>query len=155
LNEESEVKAYKPVPSIRLDVCCNNPDNGLFAGRADGLQVTTWDNQDIEFERTGRAPNFHEKSGQIRIARHWWPYVRSTDWFGNWCWNAYWIETAVIIRLLATVKATRLFDCTLGSDTLFDNWNDKEKPLDETLWAANLWGRHSIGIIDNSENLKK
>lgn len=136
------------VPRVRLDVCCNDPDNGLFAHCAEGLQVTTWDGEDIEFEcSTFRSPRFTEGDGRIRIARRWWPYLRSEDWYGNWCWNAYWLEPAVVVALLAAVKKARLFHCCQGPSGLYENWNDDVAPLDVTLWSANLWGRHSIGKV--------
>src|SRR5579883_1033598 len=130
---------------LRLDVCCNDPGNGIFAHRAEQLQITTWDGEGIEFECVGRAPRFTEGSGFIRLLRRNWPILASKDWHGNWCWNAYWLEPSVAVRLLAAVKSSGLFDCVCGPSSLYENWNDTPA-LDETLWMANLWGRHGVGI---------
>ena len=138
----------KGVPAIRLDVLCNDPDNGLFAHTAEGLQVTTWDGEDIEFECCStRAPRFSEGDGRIRIARRWWPCLRSREWYGNWCWNAYWLEPAIIVALLLAVRRSGMFRCTHAPTGLYENWNDEHASFDQTLWNANLWGRHSIGVV--------
>ena len=36
------------IPRMRFDVCCNDPDNGLFAHIAEQLEVTTWDGADLQ-----------------------------------------------------------------------------------------------------------
>lgn len=43
-------RSFIGVPRARLDVCCNDPDNGLFAHTAEQLQVTTWDGADLQLE---------------------------------------------------------------------------------------------------------
>ena len=133
-------------PSIRLDVLCNNPDNGLFAHRADGLQVTTWDGEGVEFfcQRV-RAPRFVEINGGFQFMRRKWSILRSKEWYGNWCWNAYWLTVSDTIDLLARVHASGMFDCEHGPSPMFDNWRAPE--FNRVLWTANLWGRHSIGVV--------
>lgn len=137
------------IARFRLDVCCNDPDNGIFAHQAEALQVDTWDGEIIEFEcRSLRAPRFTEKSGVIRICRRNWPILASKEWHGNWCWNAYWLAPSTLLDLLAALKTARLFHCGCGPTQLYDNWNDDSAPFARDLWAANLWGRHSIGVPD-------
>jgi hypothetical protein len=136
--------------AIRLDVLCNNPDNGLFAYQAEGLQVTTWDGEDIEFTcQRVRAPRFVEVSGGFRFMRVKWSILYSREWFGNWCWNAYWLTPEDIMRLLARVKASRAFSCDQGPTALFGNWND-DAEFKTDLWLANLLGRHSIGQVSSA-----
>lgn len=134
---------------LRLDVCCNDPDNGIFAHQADALHVDTWDGESIEFEaRSLRLPRFSERPGAIRICRRNWPILASTEWYGNWCWNAYWLAPGTLLDLLAAVKKSRLFYCGQAPSQLYDNWNNDAAPLLRDLWAANLWGRHSVGTVD-------
>lgn len=135
------------IPRARLDVCCNDPDSGLFAQVAEQLQITTWDGADLELECVrARAPRFTELPGHFRLLRRNWPVLASRVWYGNWCWNAYWLKPAVLVKLLATVKISGMFHCCEGPSQLYDNWN--EGTFDEALWLANLWGRHSIGVVD-------
>jgi hypothetical protein len=137
--------AYEASARVRLDVCCNDPDNGIFAHCAERLQVSTWDGEHIELPSVRRAPRFEETSGGIRLLRREWPILASKEWYGNWCWNAYWLEPAVTVRLLAAAKRSGLFHCDCGPSQLYDDWNGTDN-LDEALWLSNLWGRHGIGV---------
>jgi hypothetical protein len=135
-------------PAIRLDVLCNDPDNGLFAHRAEGLQVSTWDGELIEFTcQRLRAPRFAEINGCFRFMRKNWEILRSKEWYGNWCWNAYWLAPAAAVDLLSRIRSSGMFSCDQGPAALFDNWND-DLSFDADMWLANLWGRHSIGTVD-------
>lgn len=135
------------LPRIRLDVACNDPDNGIFAHCAEQLQVDTWDGESIEFESLrDPAPRFAELAGSIRLCRRTWPIIASKEWYGNWCWNAYWLMPSVAVALLAAVKRAGQFSCDCGPSQLYDNWND-DAPLDRRLWLANLWGPHAIGTV--------
>ena len=136
------------IPRMRFDVCCNDPDNGLFAHIAEQLEVTTWDGADLQLECVReRAPRFAELPGHVRLMRRKWPILASKEWYGNWCWNAYWLEPPVLVGLLAAVKASEMFHCCEGPSQLYDNWNDPGT-IDEALWLTNLWGRHSIREVD-------
>lgn len=135
----------------RLDVCCNDPDNGLFSGRAAALNLSTWDGELIEIEAADMSgPRFSEKPGAIRICRRDWPILASKDWYGNWCWNAYWLSPDVLVDLLAAVKKSGMFNCSCGASQLFHNWNDDDA-LNRDLWLANLWGRHGIGTVEAAQ----
>jgi hypothetical protein len=133
---------------VRLDVCCNDPDNGIFAGRAEALQVETWDGESIEFmSARAPAPRFSELTGAIRLCRRNWPILAAKGGYGNWCWNAYWLQPSGLVELLATVKRAGQFHLDCGPTDLYENWNDAAVPLDHRLWLANLWGRHAIGEV--------
>ena len=135
------------IPRVRFDVCCNDPDNGLFAHVAEQLQVTTWDGADLQLECVRkRAPRFTELPGHIRLLRRNWPILTSKDWYGNWCWNAYWLQPSVLVQLLSMIKISGMFHCCEGPSQLYDNWNEGD--FDEALWLASLWGRHSISGVD-------
>lgn len=132
---------------LRLDVCCNDPDNGIFWHRAAGLQVESWDGEAVELEPLRSDPRFTEVNGGIRLCRREWPVLASKEWFGNWCWNAYWLAPSIMLDLLNTVKRSKLFHCGCGPSQLYDNWNDDDAPLNRDLWMANLWGRHGVGEV--------
>jgi hypothetical protein len=139
--------AVSVLPRARFDVACNDPDNGAFAYKAEQFQVATWDGAFLEFECVRRAPRFAELPGHIRFLRRKWPTLASKDWYGNWCWNAYWLEPRVLVKLLAAAKISGMFHCSEGPSQLFGNWNDCAE-LDEEMWMANLSGPHSIGAVD-------
>src|SRR5215831_17936885 len=105
---------------LRLDVACNDPDNGLFAHCAEQFHLTTWDGETIEVEAVRHAPRFTEIPSGIRFLRRRWRVLASKEWYGNWCWNAYWLEPSVLIRLLALAKKSALFHCNCGPTQLYE-----------------------------------
>lgn len=115
----------------RLQVACNNPDNGLFAHRAPALKVF-----DAEFDsRSISGPRFIESWHQspdrsrleVRLAGKTWPTTGCTEWIGNWCWNEYQLgdgsRTAGwwMVDFLTWLRSRRLYTCTHGTQT-FHAW---------------------------------
>ena len=105
----------------RFDFACNDPDNGLFAGKVASAQ---WDDCEIE------APNwegytFAETPNGIRIHRRTFIVQRSKEWIGNWCWNGYWMERAEWKRLLLTLRENG-WRCTCGPCRFYD-WFNRER----------------------------
>lgn len=123
--------------AVRLDVCCNNPDNGLFAHAAEAFQVTTLDGDEVEFESVRRAPRFAEVPGGIRMLRHVYLTSRQVEWYGNWCWNAYWLHPQILASLLYHAKRSGLFCCASAPCELYENWNGNAA-FDRELWLARL-----------------
>lgn len=113
-------------PPIRIDVACNDPDNGRFAGRAEMIQVG------LPFlELTARrepAPRFVEIPGRFRLSGRTWPVANSREWFGNWCWNAYWLELPHAVDFLIWLHGRELFHCDQAEARLFSLWHGR-KPL--------------------------
>jgi hypothetical protein len=116
------------VETIRIDIACNDPDNGIFAHRAhmihlpDGLM-------ELEARNYDRPPRFTLTDKGFRLAGKRWPVARSKDWYGNWCWNAYLLEEPVARAFLVWLHGRKLFDCTCGETRLYNAWN-LDTPLD-------------------------
>ena len=116
---------------IYLEVACNDPDNGLFEGRASMMQIG-----DAEFMPSNRAGGctFAELPGAIRIAGKTWRTAGSKEWFGNWCWNRYdlyhrqmttrWYFVEFVIWL----RGRKLFTCT-GAPSEFFDWFNSEREV--------------------------
>ena len=105
----------------RIDIACNDPDNGTFAGRAamvhayDLLQLESCDMQ---------GPVFRELPGQrIRISRRTFKIAKSKEWFGNWCWNAYWLEAGDAVRLLQYLRSLGCFSLDLCEARCGARWD--------------------------------
>lgn len=126
-----------------LHVCCNDPDNGLFYGRADQLMIGS-----IELEALrDPVPKFVELDGAIRLAGKVWPVMSSKDWVGNWCWNAYTLGNAgdpktekhELARFLIWLRRRRLFGCVCGPPAFFNWWEsttNSATPLDVHGWVC-------------------
>lgn len=105
-----------------IDFACNDPDNGLFAGKA---MMATYG--DIELEAPGwQSYAFTAGDGFIRIRRRNFKIVGSKDWFGNWCWNRYALRRAEAKRLLATLRKNG-WRCTCGPARFYDWFNGKDE----------------------------
>ena len=108
---------------VRIDIACNNPDNGVFAHRAEQIQLP----DDLgEFMAHGfyenRAPRLVEMDGAIRLAGKRWPITGSKEWVGNWCWNAYWLELSVAADFVVWLHRRKLYSIDQGESRLFEMW---------------------------------
>jgi hypothetical protein len=111
---------------IYLDIACNDPDNGVFAGRAPMLQIGAAEFQARDW---ARGPAFTEIDGGIRLAGKRWSVENSKDWVGNWCWNRYllgmkgrthrWYLTDFVIWL----RGRSLFSLDTAPSEFFDWYN--------------------------------
>lgn len=106
---------------VRVDIACNDPDSGIFAGVAEQIQIGQ---ELIELEAVHvRAPRFVDLGGTFRLAGKVWPYQSSKEWIGNWCWNAYWLRIETAVEFLVWLQHGGLFHCTMGEDRIFEMWN--------------------------------
>lgn len=118
-----------PLNQIMIDIACNNPDDGIFAGRAEMIEIA---GDFLQLELAGcRAPKFTDLGDEIRLSRRKWPIVGSKDWIGNWCWNGYWMKIPIAVDFLAWLQTTRIFHCTCGEERAYNIWNS-EKPFDKS-----------------------
>lgn len=109
---------------VRVDVCCNDPDNGLFAHRAAAIQLA---DQLLELAASDfRGPTFREIGDHIKLSRRRFPVLASKEWYGNWCWNAYWMDVAEAVDLLTYAHAIGAFDVEQGEERLFSLWRQRE-----------------------------
>lgn len=113
---------------VRLDFCCNDPDNGQFAGRIAGVQLPDMDLELAADDMVG--PVFRLlPADRMRVGRRVFRWEWSKEWFGNWCWNAYYVEPAVAVELLASLHGSGRFHVECGEERLFAHWKDR-RPFD-------------------------
>jgi len=100
---------------VRIDI----PDNGLFASIAQQIQLPDglMELEARDYDRPPRFVVFGDNT--FRLAGKRWPFVRAKDWYGNWCWNAYWLDEPVARAFLIWLHGRRLFDCTCGEERLY------------------------------------
>ncbi|WP_269581877.1 hypothetical protein [Roseibium sp. Sym1] len=103
-----------------IDVACNDPDSGLFASRAEYIQLM---DGEIELERY-LGVRFTELSGGIRIHRRRFQIEASKDWVGNWCWNRYAMTRDEAKKFFATLRDNG-WQCTTGPTHFYNWWNRK------------------------------
>jgi len=106
---------------VGIDFACNDPDNGLFAGRVNMAQYG-----DAEIEAPcweGYAFTLLDR-GTIRIHGHAFPIHASRDWVGNWCWNRYFLLRDDAKRLLLCLRSHG-WRATCAPARFYDWWNGR------------------------------
>jgi hypothetical protein len=115
-----------------VSIACNHPDNGHFMGRFDALHYG--DDQDMEVSsrswgsRTGARVTYLG-DGRIRISRRIFRYMREKEWFGNWCWNALWMEPREARRLLRYLRDSGNWHSEGGPTRLYRWFNTTQDSI--------------------------
>lgn len=112
---------------IMIDVACNDPDNGIFAGRAEHISLG-FDLLDLEAIRV--PPKFTEIANGFRLAGKQWHAPSAKHGVGNWCWNGYWMKTRHAAHFLSWLHGRKLFAVCSGEQRLFNMWQS-DKPFDD------------------------
>ncbi len=120
-----------------VDVCCNNPDTGLPAGKVAGLQfgLLGEDVLSLELHVVAAEPRFTELGDfRVRFGRRVFRISGCQEHFGNWCWNRYLVPLKEWRRWLNFVRSMKcgphpLFSVTEGNAEFFAWWvNGKDLP---------------------------
>ena len=98
---------------VPVDFACNDPDNGLFEGKVWMAQV-----DGNELERGAGEVTFTETPEGFRVHRANFTVKDSKEWFGNWCWNRYWMTVAEANRLLKHLRKNG-WRCTCGEQRFY------------------------------------
>ena len=93
---------------IPVDFACNDPDNGLFAGKVWMAEI-----DGNELERGAGEVRFAETEKGFRIHRREYAAADRKEWFGNWCWNRFWLPVKEANRLAEHLRANG-WRCTCG-----------------------------------------
>jgi hypothetical protein len=107
-----------------VSIACNSHENGAFRGRADSIHYG--DDQDLELQHQdwyrGVKVTFL-KDGRVRIGRRTFVYERHKEWYGNWCWDGFWMKRKEARRLLRYLHDSGRWHCEAGPCRLYDWFN--------------------------------
>ena len=113
--------------SLPIDMACNDPDHGLFAGRIEQISIGS---AFLELTIRRQPIRLVElPDGRLRIAGRVFPITCSAEWVGNWCWNRYWLDLEQAVKFVVWLHRRRFFDCDEGEERLFNLW--RKAALDE------------------------
>lgn len=126
--------------AIRIDVACNDPDNGNFIGKFHMLQVTAGDD-DMEFEGPlyqSDGITFSVKDGRARFGRIRVPILQSKDWVGNWCWNSVWVRWPDALKVINYLgkQTVQGWHMSCGPELLYDAFNARRE-ITPAEWKRN------------------
>lgn len=107
---------------VAIDFACNNPDNGMFAGRA---AMASYGDVEIEAPNFVTGYKFTATATHIRVHRRDFAIYDTREWVGNWCWNRYWLRRPHAKALLLTLRENG-WHVSCGPTRFFDWWNGTE-----------------------------
>ncbi len=99
---------------LRRVVFACNDIHGDFAGRAEAVDFAGA----LDIEARGRAVALTVEDGRLRIHRRWFAYQRSTAWYGNTSWTAFWLKPIEAKRLMRCLRASGKWTVDGGREKL-------------------------------------
>ena len=123
-----------------VDIACNDPDNGSFAGKAPFLEIK-FNDELAEFESANwrHMPKFDETKEGFRLAGKAWPVIGGKEWVGNWCWNRYEMTAGTFREFLEWMQRRKVYDLTSAEEGFYD-WYSKGGPLPSDTRTGNPAG---------------
>jgi len=110
----------------RIDLCCNDPDNGNFAGYVSAIHVGDLELMSHRWWMSRPGPRLRVEADHFILSGKRWPYLRAKEWYGNWCWDAYWVEPAVCADFLIWLHGRDLFDVETAETRVFNLWKRRD-----------------------------
>lgn len=149
------------VDLVSIALCCNDPDNGMFAGEIYkveiGDDVLSLDSK--YFPDSGARLKYKFKAdkdysvggfgtspvtGGIRISRRWFPVWGYKASWGNWCWDLVLMTAETTIDLVNYLKELNSFQVESGETRWFNYFQADGAVFekDPNTWIRTLgkWG---------------
>ncbi len=105
--------------SIRVLLCCNDPDNGEFEGRICGIEIGDLKLDSLCEPGPKLFYSFAEPAF-IRIAGKKFPIEGHGSWVGNWCWDSVSMAPKDVLRLLNWPRFWKFFQVEEAPEKLFE-----------------------------------
>lgn len=130
-NSQELRRIFSGQENVYLSVACNDPDTGLWTGKALAVEVSVGDERDLSLSfgcRFGDAwpavsygcdrrlqRNVRVAGVRVSTSNH--PHTG-----GNWCWNVWPISVDSAARLVTHRRFTKWFEPEEGNTELWDWW---------------------------------
>ena len=128
-------RGKEPPRYITIAFCCNDPCNGNFADRCEGI---TFPSLALELQASRQAPVLRLVEPGIVLSGKHWPVVGQISWYGNWCWEAFRMQPGVATDFLIWLRKRRAYHSDGGWDELHDWYADPEKTVEPARLRALL-----------------
>lgn len=147
---------------VSIALCCNNPDNGMFAGQLFKIEigddVLTLDSMyfppigpklKYKFRLDRSAASYQgfgavPVNGGIRIKRKFFPVWGYRQWWGNWCWDLVLMTASDTIDLVNYLKELDMLQVESGESRWFNYFQAENSVFekDPNTWIRMLgkWG---------------
>jgi hypothetical protein len=149
--------------SVRIDLCCNDPENGLPTNRVSALCVATSNDRDMLLELVARSHDLvaaRPTGVHLRVTpeafflvRKGWRYHRSKAGYGNWCWDAYWTADSEARELLVWLRRSELFELEGGVTELYEAWEAGAEAVQALTRSPALVSLSDLGLPRGNKSL--
>ena len=138
----------------RFDICCNDPDNGMFARECAGIALHF--GRDIPALEIGvtssRLPGFliippDKHVPRFRLGRTMYAYESSGEWVGNWAWNSYTLQARWAARLVQNLMRDDRFACEGGMVDACNAYEEGDLVAFFSIWTAELYPPRKAQIV--------
>lgn len=107
---------------VGIDVACNDPDNGSFAGKT---MMISYGEMELEAD-VWEGFRFTVLDGRrFRLHRREFRFIERKFWIGNWCWDRFWMKRPEAKRLIGLLRETGRWRCTQAPCRAYD-WFNRE-----------------------------
>ena len=128
----------------RIELCCNDGDNGAFTGFASAIHVGDLELISRRWHHASRpGPRLRIEADRFVLAGKAWPYERMKSYFGNWCWEAFWVEPDVCADFLIWLHGRRLMSVEIAEHRVFNLWKSNQPLGSSRDFIARYFGKPS------------
>ena len=117
--------------NLNLMLCCNNPDNGLFAGKVSDIHIELPNGESVQLNGSPIRVSFIAQT-EIRIGRTRAVMLNCREWVGNWCWDLVTVSGGSA-RIIANYLKSMGWSCQLAPTELYNRWLEAE-PIEAEEW---------------------
>lgn len=111
--------------TLRVHLCCNDPDNGCFTGQLHSIDING--NLTLTSNFLHWAPRLRYLDDKISIARKHFPVIDRRSHVGNWCWDGVSMCGSVVLELLNWLMLKDWYSPEEGETRLFSKWQNKRE----------------------------
>jgi hypothetical protein len=125
------------VMKFQVSYACNDYRNGNFTGQCENIRIDHEKMHAIELYGPTRTVTevMSGNKSHLRILRKKFPCTSFSEWVGNWCWNACWMSTFNMLRLLNALIQDG-WQCEEGPSEIFDRINGRQEVRESDLNLA-------------------
>lgn len=112
---------------LSVQIACNDPDSGLWRGRAAAIELVGRDGcsrLDLELVRGRDVAVAITDDGRLRVGRFLYPFDLHRRWVGNWCWDGFALRLDVAEQLVWNLHLSGRWSCAGGLADACDAWDD-------------------------------
>ncbi len=144
-----------PEPRVKkliVAFACNDYRNGCRTDQCDAVNVSgpRFDDAGTLLDLHGAPLRFREQGGRLKVGRRWFEASFCTQWYGSWCWDAWYMTAAEAARLVVYLRE-RGFACE-GSDDQCGDLYHRSAPESVLLGAFRRVQReHAVAVAAASQ----